>query len=90
MKLRTLMGGLGFAALLLSAGVTTTLPAAAQRYESCYDRIRHAERHLGRMVHRFGRHSREARQARRDLENVRDYCRRHDHRRNDRDHRPHH
>jgi hypothetical protein len=74
MKFTALFGTVGFAALLMTSTVVTITPAQAQRWEDCRDRIDHAERHLDRMIERFGRHSDAARGARRDLENTRDWC----------------
>ena len=83
MRMKALLGGAGFAALLLLGSV----PVTAQPWGGggdCRDRIAHAERHLDRTIERFGRHSDAAREARRDLEDVRDRCRHHDHDRWDR------
>ena len=77
MRVKALLGGAGCAALLLFASA----PVTAQPYGGgdCRDRIERAERHLDRAIDRFGRHSEAARDARHDLENVRDWCRhRHD------------
>jgi len=82
MRLKWLLGGLGLAAVFLTAG---SAPAYAQRWEDCRDRIRHAEMHLDRMIERFGRHSGPARDARIDLERTRDWCYRHHRRDWDRD-----
>jgi hypothetical protein len=80
MKLAALLGTVGFAALLMTSTVATIAPAQAQRWEDCRERIDHAERHLDRMIERFGRHSDAARGARYDLERTRDRCSRdHDH-----------
>jgi len=98
MKIKALLGGAAVVALLLiGSSVVGSVPAQAQRWEDCHDRIRHAERHLDRMIERFGRHSDSARDARHDLERTRDWCYshnrdrwdegwrgRHDDRRNDR------
>ena len=78
MRVKALLGGAGFAALLLVGSVS----AQAQPYGGgdCRDRIERAERHLDHAIDRFGSHSDAARSARHDLENVRDWCRgRHDH-----------
>jgi hypothetical protein len=83
MKIAALFGCVGFAALLMTSAMTTVTPAYAQRSEDCRDRVRHAERHLDRMIERFGRHSGPAREARDDLERTRDRCFRRD--RHDRD-----
>jgi len=74
MKLATLFGGVGFAALLVTSTIATVAPAEAQRWEDCRERIHHAERHLDRMIERFGRRSEAARDARHDLERTRDWC----------------
>ena len=78
MRMKALLGGVGFAALLLVA-----IPLAqAQPWEGggCRDRIESAERHLDHAIDRFGRHSDAAREARHHLEDVRAQCRRgHDH-----------
>ena len=76
MKFAALLGTVGFAALLMTSTIATTAPAEAQRYEDCRERIHHAERHLDRMIERFGRHSDAAREARHDLERTRDWCHR--------------
>ena len=77
MRMKALFGGVGFAALLLIG----SLPAQSQPWDGggCYERIQHAERHLDRMIERFGRHSEAARSARYELESARDRCRHHDH-----------
>ncbi len=81
MRMKALFGGAGFAALLLLGSI----PAQAQHYGGdCRDRIVRAERHLDRAIERFGRHSDRAREARRDLEDVRDRCRHRDRDRYDR------
>ena len=82
MRIKALLGGVGFAALLLLGSV----PAQAQYYGGgdCRDRIVRAERHLDRAIERHGHHSDRAREARRDLDDVRDRCRRY--RERDRDH----
>ena len=78
MRMKALLGGVGFAALLLVA-----IPLAqAQPWEggSCRDRIERAEARLDRDIDHWGRHSDAARAARRHLEDVRDWCRqRHEH-----------
>ena len=74
MKLATLFGSVGFAALLVTSTIVMTAPVQAQRYEDCREAIRHAERHLDRMIERFGRRSDAAREARHDLERTRDHC----------------
>lgn len=74
MKFSVLFGTVGFAALLMTSTVVTIAPAQAQRWEDCRERIDHAERHLDRMIERFGRHSDAARDARHDLERTRDWC----------------
>ena len=73
MRMKTLLGGVGFAALLLLASP----PAYAQPWDGggCRDRIERAERHLDRTIERWGRHSDAAREARHRLEDVRDSCR---------------
>ena len=79
MKMKYLFGGTGIVAALLILG---SAPAFAQPYGGgdCRDRIERAERHLDHAIDRFGRHSDAARDARHDLENVRDWCRHsHDH-----------
>lgn len=80
MKWSAWLAGVGFAALAITSTVTTAVPAQAQRWEDCGDRIRHAERHLDRMIERFGRHSSQAREARHDLERTREWCSRNRHR----------
>ena len=88
MRLKALLGGVGFAALLLLG----SMPATAQPWGgyNCRDRIERAERHLDRAIERFGRHSDHAREGRRDLEDVRDRCRHRDHDRYNRDDRGDH
>jgi hypothetical protein len=77
MRIKALLGGVGFAALLL---LGSAAPAQAQPWGGggCYERIQHAERRLDRAIERWGRHSEAARDARRDLENARDRCRHRD------------
>ena len=78
MRMKALLGGVGFAALLL---LGSAAPALAQPWDGggCYERIQHAERHLDRVIERFGSHSEAARDARRELEFARDRCRHRDH-----------
>lgn len=79
MRMKALLGGVGFAALML---LGSAAPAQAQPWDrggGCYERIQHAERRLDRAIERFGRHSDAAREARRDLEDARDRCRHRDH-----------
>ena len=76
MRMKALLGGVGFAALML---LGSAAPAQAQPWDrggGCYERIQHAERRLDRAIERWGRHSEAARDARRDLEDARDRCRR--------------
>jgi hypothetical protein len=77
--MKALLGGAGFAALLL----VVSLPATAQPWGGggdCRDRIEHAEARLDFAIDRYGRYSDAARDARHHLEDVRDWCRgRHDH-----------
>jgi hypothetical protein len=79
MRMKALLGGAGFAALLLLGSV----PAQTQPWGGggCYERIAHAERQLDRAIERWGSHSDAAREARHHLERVRDECRErhHDH-----------
>ena len=77
MRMKALLGGAGFAALFLLCSV----PVTAQPWGGgdCRDRIERAERHLDHAIDRYGRHSDAARDARHDLEDVRDWCRHHDH-----------
>jgi hypothetical protein len=84
MKLTTLLAG---AALVLTSSIITVVPAAAQRWEDCRERIYRAERHLDHMIDRYGNRSREAREARYDLERTRDWCYSHHRRDWDRDRR---
>lgn len=75
MRMKALLGGVGLAALLLMG----SMPAQAQPWGGggdCRYRIERAEARLDRVIDRFGRHSDAARDARHDLENARDWCRR--------------
>lgn len=91
MRVKALLGGLGLAALLLMGStVVSSTPAQAQRWEDCRDRIDHAQGRLDRAIDRFGRGSYQAREARRDLERIRDWCYSHNRDRWDRDWRDHH
>jgi hypothetical protein len=74
MKITALLAAAGFAALAISASVTTITPAQAQRWEDCRERIHDAQRHLDHMTDRFGFRSPQARDARHDLERTRDWC----------------
>ena len=86
MRMKALLGGVGFAALML---LGSAAPAQAQPWDrgGCYERIQHAERQLDRAIERWGRHSEAARDARRHLEDVRDSCRERRHDRWERHHR---
>ena len=78
MRMKALLGGAGFAALLLLGSPL----AQAQPWGGggdCRDRIEHAQRHLDRVIDRFGPHSDMAREARDELERVRSWCWRHEH-----------
>jgi len=77
MRMKALLGGAGFAALFLLCSVPTT--AQPWGGGDCRDRIERAERHLDRTIERWGRHSDAARDARHDLESIRDRCRHRDH-----------
>lgn len=78
MRMRTLLGYASMAALLaLGSAAVTSVPAQAQRWEDCRERIHHAEDRLDRAIYRFGRHSDAARDARHDLERIRDWCMNH-------------
>jgi len=73
MRMKALLGGAGIAALLLmGSAVTTGTPARAQRWEDCRARIDHAQARLDHAIDRWGRHSDAARNARHDLERIRD------------------
>lgn len=74
MKISALLAAVGFVALTITSSVTTITPAAAQRWQDCRDRIHGAERHLDRVIDRFGHRSPQARDARHDLERTRDWC----------------
>jgi hypothetical protein len=81
MKRSALLAAAGFTVLTLTASVTTvTVPAQAQYREDCRERVEHAERHLYRMIERFGRRSPQAREARYELERARERCERRRHR----------
>jgi hypothetical protein len=75
MQMKALLGGAGFAALLLLGSV----PAQSQywNYGGCAERLVHAERRLDRAIERWGRHSAAAREARSNLEDMRYRCRHH-------------
>jgi hypothetical protein len=73
MRVKTLLGGLA-ALLILGGPVVVSVPAQAQRWEDCHDRIDHAQRHLDHMIDRFGYRSEAAREARHELEDTRDWC----------------
>ncbi len=73
MRMKALLGGVGVAAALLLLG---SQPVFAERWENCRYRIERAEARLDRAIDRFGRYSDAARDARHDLENARDWCRR--------------
>ena len=90
MRVKALLGGVGFAALLLTGSAVSIMPAQAQRWEDCRDQIRHAEYRLDRAIERWGRHSDAARDARHDLERIRDWCYSHHRDRWDRDWHDHH
>jgi hypothetical protein len=74
MKITALLAAAGFAALTITASVTTITAAEAQRWEDCRERIHDAQRHLDHVTDRFGFRSPQARDARHDLERTRDWC----------------
>jgi len=84
MSLRKMFGKTMLCAMLgasLLAGVAT--PARADRDDKCRNDIRKAEQNLEKAVRKYGEHSEQAEQRRRQLEEVRERCkppeREHDH-----------
>jgi len=76
MRLKMFLGAVA-ALLIVGGSVVGSVPAQAQRWEDCHDRIDHAQRHLDHMIDRYGYRSDAAREARRELEDTRDWCYRH-------------
>jgi hypothetical protein len=78
MSLKTIFAKTTLCALLtisLLAGVST--PARAD--DKCMRDIHKAEQNLDKAIHKHGEHSRQAEDRRRQLEEVRERCRAHDH-----------
>lgn len=69
---------LGRAVVLIIAAAVIGMPAQAQRMEDCREHAFRAEEHLNHMLHRFGPRSDAARDARFDLEAIRQVCFRRD------------
>jgi hypothetical protein len=65
-------------AALLGALLLGVVPAQADRYDNCRQRIRKAEINLDNAVRRHGRNSRQAEKRRMELERVREQCGRRD------------
>ena len=75
MRMKALLGGVGFLAFVMTCGsIVVSPPAQAQRWEDCHDQIRDAQWRLDRAVERWGWHSDEARHARHELDRIRDWC----------------
>jgi len=75
MRVKALLVSVGVVAFLVMSGsIAVSPPAQAQRWEDCRERIRDAQWRLDRAVERWGWHSQAARDARHDLERIRDWC----------------
>ena len=77
MRAKALLGGVAAVLVVMGGSVVGSVPAQAQRWEDCHDRIEHAQRHLDHMIDRYGFRSEAAREARHKLEDIRDWCYRH-------------
>ena len=75
MKIKALLGGAAVVALLLmGSSVVGSVPAQAQSWQDCRDRIDHAEKHLAHMKYRFGQDDDRTREAHDDVVRIRDWC----------------
>jgi hypothetical protein len=83
---KALLLGLALSGFLLVGGMAPARAAARDRDDKCEQRIRKADENWRKQIRKHGEHSRQAENARRQLEQARERCHRGRDRDRDRDH----